>query len=187
MQIGHDGSCFTREKKWMMTLISAVWGQFLGVPKFHNVRNLQRLRKDNTEGQTGRGAVKHKVKAKTRWNCTFVSQFAFCFTSWLAQALGDDEGEEGLLHLVVPSTAGSVHGRVGALVRISAVQAVLGYGPGGCYRGLHVEVHVLTICEKRKHVTGITVGTVDSLTVAAAAVERDMAGLVANKVSLDNP
>jgi len=47
-----------------------------------------------------------------------------------------------------------------------------------------VAVAAIIICEKHRHATEVTVGTVAPLTAAAAAVEQDTEGLVAREVSL---
>ena len=49
-----------------------------------------------------------------------------------------------------------------------------------------VAVAAIIICEKQRHATEVTVGTVAPLIVAAAAVDQDMVGLVVSKVSRDN-
>ena len=45
-------------------------------------------------------------------------------------------------------------------------------------------VAAIIICEKHRHATEVTVGTVAPLIAAAAAVEQDTEGLVAREVSL---
>ena len=47
-------------------------------------------------------------------------------------------------------------------------------------------VAAIIICEKHRHATEVTVGTVAPLKVAAAAVDQDTVGLVVSKVSQDN-
>lgn len=84
-------------------------------------------------------------------------------------------------------TAAWAAGQAGAPAHISVVQAVRKYGQGSSYRPLPAEEAVPIPCERPKHVTGITVSTVVSLTVAAAAAERDMEGRVASKVSRSRP